>query len=50
MAALFLGSASAKDTKVGIISDIHLKLKYDPSTSSNNCGSAMDDPDVIAAL
>ena len=30
----------AKDIKVGIISDLHLKLDYDATTSENGCSSS----------
>lgn len=30
----------AKDIKLGLISDIHLKLDYDPSTSANDCSTS----------
>lgn len=27
----------AKDIKLGLISDLHLKIDYDPTTSANDC-------------
>ena len=29
--------------KVGVISDVHMKLAYDPTTSKNGCGSLAED-------
>ena len=30
----------AKDIKLGLISDLHLKLDYDPTTSANDCSTS----------
>lgn len=35
-----MSTIAARDTKLGIISDLHMKLEYDPTTSKNKCGNS----------
>ena len=40
MKSIIFSLASASALKVGVFSDLHMKLDYDPTTSKKSCGPA----------